>query len=185
VTARRVLAWERLDEPGSEVCTVTLGDRGGTASGISVCVGPAPFAWRWRVAWDEAWRTRAVSVERLDGDAAITLSADGNGAWADAAGAPVAALDGCRDIDLAATPFTNTLAIHRLGLAVGEAREVTVAYLAAPDPVPSAMAQRYLRPAMDVWRFETIAGDFSAALRLDGDGLIADYEHMFRRRKVA
>lgn len=181
---RRVLAWQRLDEPGSEVCTVTLGADGGLAEGTTVNVGPTPFAWRWQVGWDGAWRTRTVSVMRLDGDAAISLVADGNGTWTDGSGAHVPAFDGCLDIDLAATPFTNTLAMHRLGLAVGEEREVTVAYLAAPNPEPCPIAQRYVRPAEDVWRFETIAGDFVAELRLDEDGLIADYEHMFRRHMV-
>jgi hypothetical protein len=182
---RRVLAWERLDEPGSEICVVTLGEGGGLAEGTTVCVGSAPFAWRWRVAWDDAWRTREAMVERLDSEAAIALTADGRGGWIDGAGARVAAFDGCLDIDLAATPFTNTLAIHRLGLAVGETRDVIVAYLAAPDPLPRAVAQRYSRPAEDRWRYEAIFRGFTAELRLDADGLIADYEHMFRRRGAA
>lgn len=184
-TRRRVLAWQRLDEPGSEVCVVTFGADGGVAEGTTVNVGPTPFAWRWQVGWDGAWRTRSVTVTRLDGEAAISLTADGNGSWADGSGTHVAAFDGCLDIDLAATPFTNTLAIHRLGLVVGEEREVTVAYLAAPDPQPRAVAQRYVRPAEDRWRYEAIFRDFVAELRLDEDGLMADYEHMFRRRTAA
>lgn len=178
---RRVLAYQRLDQPGAEVAVVTLGECGGLAEGTTVCAGDAPFAWRWRVAWDEAWRAREAMVERLDSEAAIALTADGRGGWIDGAGARVAVFEGCIDLDLAATPFAATLAIHRLGLAVGESREIIAACLAAPDPLPRAVAQRYSRPAEDLWRAEAIFRGAAVELRLGADGFVAEYGQVFRR----
>ena len=45
-------------------------------------------------------------------------------------------------INVAATPFTNTLAIHRLALAPGECAELTGAYIVVPAPALSALKQR-------------------------------------------
>ncbi len=41
---------------------------------------------------------------------------DGHGHWRKADGTALPQFDGCVDIDLAGTPFTNTLPIRRLGL---------------------------------------------------------------------
>ena len=44
---------------------------------------------------------------------AIELRADGRGHWADAATGSPLPLDGCVDIDIYPSPFTNTLPIRR------------------------------------------------------------------------
>jgi len=38
-------------------------------------------------------------------------------------------LEGCMDVDISVTPFTNTLPIQKLGLAPTESPEVSVAYV--------------------------------------------------------
>src|SRR5713226_761051 len=70
---------------------------------------------------DSDWKVRACTL-RLLGDTTpeITLHADGEGHWADAAGVPLTALEGCIDVDISVTPFTNTLPIRRVPLHAGQ-----------------------------------------------------------------
>ena len=68
------------------------------------------------------------------------------------------------------TPFTNTVAIRRLGLQVGEAAEIKVAYILVPELSLRAAPQRYTRLADRLWRFDGLDIDFTADLTVDEDG---------------
>src|SRR5579862_1473319 len=59
---------------------------------------------------DPTWAVRQVVVE-IAGSAAPKqqLEADGIGHWTTDSGQPMPSLEGCIDVDIAATPFTNTL----------------------------------------------------------------------------
>ena len=91
-------------------------------------------------------------------------------------------LDGCIDIDIAATPFTNSLPIGRLGLARGERQPIDVAYISTPDLKVTPVKQAYacLEPGRR-YRYEGIFRDFTAEMEIDDDGLVVDYETLFRR----
>jgi hypothetical protein len=88
-------------------------------------------------------------------------------------------------VDIAVTPFTNTLPIRRLGLAATESAELSVAYFkrtelqAWPDP------QRYtcLEKSDEggLYRYLSLDGGFTADLPVDGDGLVVDYPGLFKR----
>lgn len=106
-----------------------------------------------------------------------------NGTWTNVTtGAALPELDGCTDIDISATPLTNSLPIHRLALGAGESAEILVAHLAAPDFVPRKARQRYTRLADRTYRFESLDGSgFTADLEVDEDGLVLDYPGLFRR----
>ncbi|HVU10099.1 MAG TPA: putative glycolipid-binding domain-containing protein, partial [Phototrophicaceae bacterium] len=45
---------------------------------------------------------------------ALHIVSDGHGKWRDADDNPLPELDGCIDVDISATPFTNTLPIRRI-----------------------------------------------------------------------
>jgi hypothetical protein len=180
----RELAWRRLDAPGFEVCRLTTYGGGGDASGVSLAgEDGAWFAFRWRVAWDDAWRTRRVEVETLLGPPQrMALEADGKGSW----GPDHADLAGCIDIDLAATPLTNTLPIRRLGaLAPGERHAIRVAWLALPRFELRPIAQTYTclarTEAGATWRFEDERGSRFDGITTDADGLVLDYPGLFQR----
>lgn len=86
------------------------------------------------------------------------------------------------DIDVSATPFTNTLPIRRLGLAPGEAREILVAYVAVPALVPEPVWQRYTcLEAGRRYRYEGLFRSYVGELSVDADGLALDYPGTFRR----
>ena len=52
-------------------------------------------------------------------------------------------LAGCLDVDISATPFTNTLALRRLDLQPGENASLTVAYVKLPELTFRPVSQRY------------------------------------------
>jgi hypothetical protein len=105
--------------------------------------------------------TRAVGVRIVSagGERAMTIVADGAGAWR-ADGDPIAALDGCHDVDLGWTPATNTLPIRRLDLAVGDAVTIPVAFLRFPELTLVRSDQTYSRLGVDRWRYRSGPYDF-------------------------
>jgi hypothetical protein len=71
---------------------------------------------------------RELEIKDTATDQQQVLSADGKGRWFDAKGTHLAELDGCIDIDISATPFTNTLPIRRLQLKHGAAQVLRCVY---------------------------------------------------------
>src|SRR3954466_11303507 len=70
---------------------------------------------------DHDWRTLSFKISSLHNNVVQSLdySGDGKGNWMDQ-GKHVPQLDGCIDIDLPLTPFTNTLPIRRLSQQIGD-----------------------------------------------------------------
>ena len=140
----------------------------------------APLDASYEVKTDAAWATRGVRVE-VKGGASVDIRSDGDGHWRHANGSAIPELDGCIDPDISMTPFTNTVAIRRLGLRTGEAAEIKVAYILVPELGLRAAPQRYTRLADRLWRFEGLDIDFSADLTVDEDGFVIEYPGLFRR----
>lgn len=85
------------------------------------------------------------------------------------------------DLDLAISPFTNTLPIRRLDLAIGEEGDATVAFVSFPDLEVDLDAQRYTRLDEDLYLFESLDSDFSREITVDLDGFVVDYPGLFER----
>nr|WP_267873671.1 putative glycolipid-binding domain-containing protein [Massilia sp. Se16.2.3] len=92
-----------------------------------------------------------------------------------------AALDGCIDIDLTASCFTNTLPIRRLGAALTERQPIDVAWVWIPELRVEKARQAYTRLDDARVRFESVGTGFQADLTVDGDGFVLDYPGLFRR----
>ncbi|GAA3737487.1 hypothetical protein HDA32_005432 [Spinactinospora alkalitolerans] len=185
-TNERPAAWTRLDVPEG-LCLGTLAaEPGGFRLEASEVVVDRRerFSCRFTVCTDLAWATREVRAEVLteEGARSIELTC-GGGQWR-VDGRRDPALDGCVDVDVAATPLTNTLPIRRLGLAPGEFRDIGVAWIDVPSLKVHRMKQRYTRLTQSggLERYEYRAPGFGAFdLTVDGDGLVIDYEHFARR----
>jgi hypothetical protein len=142
-----------------------------------------PLRIHYTVRCDASWAVRQVSVQA--NGSRLRLTADGAGHWSRTPGTPLPALDSCLDVDIAATPFTNTLPIRRLALKPGASAEITVAYITIPELSLSPARQRYTcleaRPDGGRYRYESLASGFSAELTVDAEGLVIDYQGIFRR----
>ncbi len=183
--------WSAWEVPGLELLRLEIVDTGGVADGVVIGVDhQTPFRLRYRITWDAEWRTRAVQVSGLAADGwDLDVTADGHGRWFAVDGSPLPVLDGCLDVDIEATPLTNTLPIRRLELSPGEAADVRVAYVSVPDLAVTSETQRYAALSADPsdlrYRFEGIGGGFVAELTVDADGLVLTYPGLFRRVGLA
>lgn len=143
-----------------------------------------PFRLAYRLNWNESWQIRdaelVVATERST--RSLRLQTDGRGRWRDGDGRAIAALDGCLDIDIWPTPFTNSLPIRREPMALGERRQFLMAWISAPDLAVHAQPQAYTRLAERRYLFESLDGSgFRAELAVDEDGIVLDYPELFRR----
>jgi hypothetical protein len=175
--------WEPMDRSGIEHLHVRTTTGGLVAQ--SVVVGThndAKYGIFYRVVLDANWAVRELEINDTATDQKLVLSADGKGKWFDANGTHLAGLDGCVDIDISATPFTNTLPIRRLQLKHGAAQVLRVVYIPVPALKPVAVEQRYtcLQPNR-LYRYEGLTSGFMAELSTDEDGFVVDYPGLFRR----
>lgn len=195
--------WTPWEGPGLEHLRLTTDATGRRAESLVLGVDETGMSFRLRydIRCDPAWRVREVRAEILGGSGrAFHLLADGEGNWRDGDGAPLPELAGSIDVDLTATPFTNTLPIRRLGLGPGESAEIAVAWIEAPALRVFHGRQRYTRlgpgdlsdaprptsaeigsAAVGWYRYESIESDFVALLPVDGEGMVLDYPGLFRR----
>lgn len=186
---RREVVWSAWDGPGTEHLLLAAAEDGAVADGLVVGVaGGRPFRVRYEVRCDAGWCARAVRVYAPGPDPstpAVDLLADGEGNWTTRGGETVTGLKGCVDVDVSATPFTNTLPIRRLGLLPGESAELSVAYVDVGEMRVWAEGQRYTCLERDarggLYRFESLDGGFTADLPVDADGLMLDYPGLFKR----
>jgi hypothetical protein len=140
-----------------------------------------PFAARYEIICDLEWRVRHVSVSLVGEDQGIELSSDGNGNWSDKS-VGLAELRGALDVDITATPFTNTLPIRRLKLAAGQSADIHTVYIHLPELRITTDQQRYTCLEADrLYRFESLAGDFVRDIEVDAWGLVINYPGLFRR----
>ncbi|WP_431265293.1 putative glycolipid-binding domain-containing protein [Roseateles chitinivorans] len=176
----------RAAQPGVGIEHLRLSD--GHADGVVIAVDEegGPFRLAYRLDWDERWRLHEARLSLIDGEGAslrsMHLKTDGDGHWQDGAGRALADLDGCLDIDIWPTPFTNSFPIRRVPLAVGERRGFRMAWVDGTALTVRAQAQAYTRLDDRLYRFESLNGSgFTADLPVDEDGIVIDYPRLFRR----
>lgn len=143
-----------------------------------------PYQLDYRLRWDADWHLREAvfHVESETGVRKLHLLADGRGHWQDGDGEALPAFDGCLDIDIWPSPFTNTFPIRRLGLADGQRAEIRALYIEAPALEPRSMRQAYTRLDAIHYLYENLEGSaFKAVLLVDEQGLVIDYPGLFQR----
>jgi hypothetical protein len=177
-----VARWRDATGLGLEHCVVRE-DAGGVHA-VSVLIGgegDPRFAARYRIDCDARWQLRRAEIAVAGDPRIVRLEHDGAGGWTEA-GTPLPGFADARDIDIAATPFTNTLPIRRLGLREGQAAEIIAVYLAVPALTITAAPQRYTcLQAGRRYRFESLDADFVRELEVDDDGLVVSYPGLFQR----
>jgi uncharacterized protein len=183
----REFMWAPWEGPGLEHLRLVTSEGGVVANGLVIGLEAGrPFRIGYEVRCDGRWRVREVRAAAPDLERPVLeLLADGEGHWKRGAGEPVPELDGCIDVDISATSFTNTLPIRRLGLEPGESADVDVAYVRVPELLVGPERQRYgclvVRTDGGLYRFEALPSGFTAELPVDAEGFVIDYPGLFRR----
>ena len=153
------------------VRSIVVGERGGR-----------PFGVTYGLSLRADWTVMRLDLVATDGRG-LSLRSDGGGRWTDGDGEAIPVLDGCIDIDLAGSPFTNTLPIRRdVRLRTGNAIRCRMAYVPFDTFAPLVDDQIYT--ALDAgrrYRYEAADGTFTAEIAVDEDGLVTDYPGLFTR----
>ncbi len=171
-----VAKWTAADQPTQEVLTLTWENEAWTATG-SIERESVQYVIR----ISPTWHVRQFLLFRDMDDPDLWLGTDGHGRWGEMNGDHRPELDGCIDIDLACTPFTNTLPIRRLPLHVGHTADITVAHIDVETLDVQPDHQRYTRLGTHRWRFEQLETGFSQEFEVDRHGLVKDYPTLFHR----
>jgi hypothetical protein len=183
----REVMWVPWEGPGLEHLRLVTSGRGVVANGLVIGLEAGrPFRIGYEIRCDGRWRVREIRAAAPDSERPVLeLLADGEGHWKRGGGEPVPELDGCIDVDISATPFTNTLPIRRLGLEPGQSEVLTITYVRVPELLVGPERQRYgcLEAQADsgLYRFEALPSGFTAELPVDAEGLVIDYPGLFRQ----
>jgi hypothetical protein len=140
-----------------------------------------PYGIHYSLQCDETWRTRSLSIEVIGG-ATLVIHGDGEGHWNDEQLNNIPEIEGCIDVDIIATPFTNTLPIRRLTWHRGMQQHISVAWVSIPDLRLARTDQIYtcIEPGSR-FQYQNADSGFLATLDIDSDGLVVDYPELFER----
>lgn len=183
----RNVFWSNWNMPGLQHLQLLQSENEIIAIGTILSLAEnIPFHATYRILCDNQWHVRTVQIALIGSQTpSIQLRTDGKGHWTNDTGNAIPSLDGCIDIDISATPFTNTLPIRRLHLAKGVPSDIAVVYIKVPELTLQSMQQRYtcLEHAATggAYHYEGPLHEFRADLPVDQDGLVLDYPELFRR----
>ena len=129
----------------------------------------------YRLLCDASWHTVEGQVIGWVGsrDATFRIVRDQRG-WT-LNGSPVPGLENCVDLDLGFTPATNLVQIRRIGLGVGEAASVPVAWLDVAGGSLSELQQKYEKRGPRSYWYEAPRFNYQAELEVDPDGFVTSY----------
>lgn len=187
------LAWRDASGTGAEKSRVTFADSSCSVDGVITGPAQTPFTVDYAVSCDEEWCTRYVFIADAASGRRLELLASGRGHWTDGDGETLHELRGALDVDISATPFTNTLPIRRLDLVLGESADIFTAFVIVPELVVSSERQRYTRVGPRTFLFQSLGLDavssataeveFEREITVDADGLVLDYPGLFARTR--
>lgn len=168
------LAWARLDTEGRDEAEV---ERRGGATVVRGRSEEPRFAMAYGLRYDAAWRCLEAEVTDLRAGNTVHLAREGRG-WREN-GTPRPDLDGCEDVDLGCTPFTNTPPLLRHA----QARdfEMEVVHVRMPPLHAVRARQRYEDLGAGRVRYQGLDTGFETVLEVDAERFVTHYPGFFRR----
>lgn len=131
------------------------------------------------------WQTVLLELTSHVNNKPLTIKLEGNGKgnWT-YNGKEAEQFRNCIDVDIAVTPFTNTLPIRRLQPEQDQPQEIQVIYCDLLNQVIKPVRQKYTRLSNNEYHYENIPNDFEATIKVDDSGLVIDYPGLFVRTAV-
>lgn len=185
--------WSALEWSGIEHTVIHETGEGVSVDGVIVArLDDMPSRISYRLSLDAGYRVKRVELRHfsLDLDVAdpthrLTLEADGEGHWSGPDDRPWADFEGCIDVDISVTPYTNTLPIRRLGLEPGESQQIDVLWIRVPGMEIRRERQEY---SCLEWgenggrfRYRSLGTGYENEILVDHNGVVIDYPDLFER----
>ena len=114
----------------------------------------------------------------------LWLATDGHGRWGEMNGDHRTELDGCIDIDLPGTPFTNSILIHRLPLHVGHSSTQNVITVDIETLGVTVVPQMYTRLDTHRWEYISLLTGNEVDVNVDEHGFVIDEPGSFKRESL-
>lgn len=168
----RQVVWVSYRPPGVEFCTAAKGPTGWALKGTLVRrfrKGAALITYL--IETDVNWRTRSVSIQEVLRGQTRSLNIEVRRSRWFLGEKEIPALRGCIDVDLEASPVTNSLPINRLGK---KGKDLTAAWVRFPTLEVVPLRQSYERLGPKRFRYRSASG-FTAEIAVDSFGLIRRY----------
>ncbi len=177
------ILWTGREYYSLENCLVKTNDSGSEIN--SVIIGQYEekiYRVEYRIKTNPAWETLLVELHARHSNRQqdYIFKGDGKGNWI-VNGKHAIAFNGCIDIDIPLTPFTNTLPIERLRLSKNEERQIKVIYFDILENHIRPVTQKYVCLSKTQFHYENIPNDFEATIEVDNLGLVVDYPSLFVR----
>jgi uncharacterized protein len=173
--AFREAVWASSDPPGVEHCKVRRTDSGWAIVGSLVRSSTEGVAVvTYTIETDRGWKTRGVSVEQTIAGRRRALKMVVRGSSWSLGGEDAAYLEGCADVDLNASPVTNTLPILRTKLEIGSRVDLTAAWVKFPSLEVAPLRQSYERLGQRRYLYRSASG-FESEIEVDDFGLVKRY----------
>ena len=178
----RQMVWKGILPDTMEYCTIEEGSAITVKGYITGKLKEIPLHCAYTLTLDNHWNVQSVHITLVtnQGRLSMTCTRQGNN-WYDEKGVHQPALDGCTDIDISLTPFTNSLPINRLHLPEGASKEITVVYFNLPAGEIQPATQLYTRLDHHRYRYENPGTGFTSVIETDDEGFVVDYPGIWRR----
>ena len=171
----REVVWVSTQPSGVEQCTVKGGASGWSLEGTLVRRFKKETAMvTYLIETDSRWRTKRVSIEQVLQGRRRTLDLQVRDSKWYRKGKEGESVRGCKDVDLQASPVTNSLPIRRGRPKISQTVELTAAWVRFPSLSLVPLRQKYERLGPRIYRYRS-AGGFTAELEVDDFGLVRRY----------
>ena len=176
----RQVVWASAKPPGVEYCTVRAGTNGWALGGTIVRQLDGRSALiTYLIETDLSWKTKSVLVKQLLDRKHYSLKIEVKRSRWFVRGREKKRLKGAFDVDLEASPVTNTLPIRRTNMRVGSKVDLTVAWVRFPSLRVEPFQQGYERMSKSRYVYKSSTG-FRAEIEVDGFGLVRHYGDYWR-----
>ncbi len=180
-THHHQIKWRHLESDGLELVRVdftpSLIDVTGRVIGQQ---GGQNFALDYALELDVDWQLMRAELRLLDGHSLVLRRSDA-GHWLNGYEVNIPALDEAIDIDIFATPFTNSLPLNRMRLAEGETAEAEVIYIADLELTPTKAPQSYKRVGPDTYQYQSLTTGYQTVFDVDEHNYVLTYPDLFER----
>ena len=178
--------WTGIEYHSLENCILTITDNG-SAINSSIIGAYANELYRieYRIRTNQYWETTFFEIKSQLHNTVeiIDFRKEGKERWY-VNGQPDTKFNGCIDIDISLTPFTNTLPINRLNLSEKEGEQITVLYVDVLGRKMMPVQQKYTRLSQTDYKYENVPNDFESVIAVDDWGLVVKYPGLFERTYI-
>ena len=120
------------------------------------------------------WQVQQFLLFRDLDEPDLWLATDQRGRWGEVNGAHRTDLDGCVDVDLAGTPFTNSIPIRRLPLHLGHSAQQNVIRIDTDTLSVVPVTQTYSMLGERTWLYRSMLTGEEVEATVDQYGIVID-----------